>query len=90
MKKIIKYGIILFVAFYLIGLIFGGSPNCENNTSEYQDGYTHGKIARAFGGSGCSSYINSHNNETGRNRLKATDCFCAGFDDATSRNPAKH
>jgi hypothetical protein len=67
------------------------SPTCENNKSEYQNGYDSGKLVKLMGGSGsCSSYVNSYNNETGRNTMKATDCFCEGYKDGLNGKPTKY
>ena len=67
------------------------STNCENNKPEYQDGYASGKLVKIMGGSGsCSSYVESYNEKTGRNTLRATDCFCEGYKDGLNGNPAKY
>jgi hypothetical protein len=59
------------------------SPNCRHSKSEYHDGYAIGKMAKLTGGAGncdCYSYVNSFN-KASRYKLKATDCFCEGFED---------
>lgn len=67
------------------------STNCENSKSEYQNGYASGKTVKLMGGSGsCSSYVNSFNDQTGRNTMSATDCFCEGYNDGLSGKPAKY
>ena len=84
-KKVLHYGCISVFTFIINSC---SSPNCENNKSEYQNGNDAGKTVKILGGSGsCSSYVDSYNSETGRNMLKATDCFCSGFDDALEGKP---
>jgi len=67
------------------------STNCENNKSEYQDGYASGKLVKVMGGSGsCGAYVDSYNEKTGRNTLRATDCFCEGYKDGLNGSTAKY
>lgn len=44
-----------------------------------------------MGGSGsCNSYVDSYNKQTGRNTMKATNCFCKGYNDGLNGKPAKY
>jgi len=92
--SLLMSGIFLFLAF--------GSENNDNsktkqqvtcptgeNTS-YSSGYASGQLSRNLGGSSsCESYVNSYNEQLGRNVMSAGDCFCQGFDDGYSGKPKK-
>ncbi len=84
-------GLIYAVSISLFLLTYCSSPDCANNKYEYQEGYDSGKLTRIMGGYGsCSEYVRSHNSQTGRTRLKATKCFCAGFKDGLNGKSAKY
>jgi len=83
--KVTSFGIFLLI------LNSCSSPNCANSKDEYQNGYASGKTVKLMGGSGsCSDYVNSYNEQTGRNTMKATDCFCEGFKDGLNGKSAKY
>lgn len=68
------------------------SPTCENSIPEYQDGYASGKLVKIMGGGSgsCSAYVDSYNEKTGRNTLRATECFCQGYKDGLNGNASKY
>lgn len=82
MKKII----IPIIAFALITT--SCSPDCTDDKSSYNSGYTHGKISSHGGSQSCSSYVDAMSNE-GIN-LSGNSCFCAGFSDGKSGNENKY
>lgn len=84
-------GLIYIVSLSFFLLASCSSPNCENNKSEYQEGYAAGKLTKTMGGAGsCRDYVNSYNEQTGRNTMHATDCFCDGFEDGLNGRSAKY
>jgi hypothetical protein len=64
------------------------TPDCSEDKSSYDDGYTHGKIATYDDSQSCSSYVEAMSNE-GIN-LSGNSCFCEGFNDAKSGNENKY
>lgn len=86
-----KSSLILLIAVSFFVFNSCSPPNCANNKSEYQEGYAAGKLTKTMGGAGsCSEYVNSYNEQTGRNTMHATDCFCNGFEDGLNGNNAKY
>jgi hypothetical protein len=74
-----------------IGLILPTDASQQSQSSScagsdaYKDGYASGYTCRAMGEStDCATYVEKHNEETGRNTLQASDCFCEGFNDGIS------
>lgn len=89
-KQVLRLSMI-FILVMIINSCSSTSTVCTNNKDEYQNGYNSGKLVKLMSGSGsCSEYVDSYNNETGRNTLKATDCFCEGYDDGLNGNTAKY
>jgi len=88
MKSFVKFG---FFGISLLILNSCSSPNCSNSKDEYQNGYAAGKTVKLMGSSGsCSDYVNSYNDQSGRNTLHATDCYCEGYNDGLNGDPAKY
>lgn len=51
-------------------------------SKEYNDGLSYGETARLYGGGGtCEMLVKDYNFATGREILKATECFCEGYND---------
>lgn len=87
-KRILRFLMIFAV---LSSVYSCASVDCSSSKGVYQNGYVSGKLVKLMSGSGsCSSYVDSYNEQTGRNTLKATDCFCEGYDDGLAGNPAKY
>jgi hypothetical protein len=90
LKKILIPIIIIGLFWGIIILLSHTSSTSSNSSScagsdAYKDGYSHGSLCRSLGGStDCSTYVEKHNEETGRNTLQASDCFCEGFNDGIS------
>jgi hypothetical protein len=87
-ERVLKFSMI----FALLSSVYScASVDCSSSKDDYQNGYSSGKLVKLMSGSGsCSSYVDSYNEQTGRSTLKATDCFCEGYDDGLNGNPAKH
>lgn len=66
------------------------SPNCENEKSDYINGYAQGSITRSLGGvsGSCKDWVDSYNDASGSNKI-ATDCFCDGFSDGVNGDESK-
>jgi len=57
--------------------------DCSQSVRSYQQGYSNGKMVLTLGGTrNCETYVEKVNYETGRNIMNASECFCAGFDEA--------
>lgn len=64
--------------FSIIALfVLAGCSKCSEKKGDYQNGYTHGKIASYGNGMSCASYVHA----MGWNEGNATTCFCEGFSD---------
>ena len=78
----------------IASLLFIGSScsssKCENSKAEYLNGYGYGETVAMLGGQSCKSYVDSYNKGLGRKGLEATNCFCAGFNDAANDKPKKY
>ena len=83
----IWYGFLIFGA---ISIFDGGNESSNNTTkskdcrgkADYEEGYSCGSMTRVMGGSRDPEvFVRQYNYETGRNLLRATDCFKVGFED---------
>lgn len=65
------------------------TPDCKDDVSSYNSGYSGGKLMKVTGASGsCSDYANGMIDQ-GFN-VDANDCYCAGFNDGKSGNENKY
>jgi len=65
--------------------------DCSSNKSEYNDGYTHGKIisyADDASSTSCQKYVDMMSQQG--IQLNATKCFCAGYYDGRSKSNNKY
>ncbi|PCI98011.1 MAG: hypothetical protein COB15_06665 [Flavobacteriales bacterium] len=65
--------------------------DCSQSVGYYEEGYASGKMVLTLGGSrNCETYVEKVNYESGRNIMVASDCFCAGFDEAIHRKEERY
>ena len=79
----------LFATVLLTAIVFAQAPLKFSYQSVIRD--ASGKLVKVMGGSGsCGAYVDSYNEKTGRNTLRATDCFCEGYKDGLNGSTAKY
>jgi PBP1b-binding outer membrane lipoprotein LpoB len=65
------------------------SPDCKDDVSSYNSGYSAGHLVKSSGEShSCSSWANGMIDQ-GFN-VDANDCYCAGFSDGKSGSENKY
>jgi hypothetical protein len=76
-----------------LGLVFicisSCTPDCKDDVSSYNSGYSAGKLVKTTGsGESCSSWASAMVKQ-GLN-VDANDCYCAGFNDGKAGNENKY
>lgn len=88
-KKMKLNGIVLIFSVPIFLLASCSEPNCENDKSEYTNGYAMGTLSKTLEESGsCQDWVDSYNEASGGNKI-ATDCFCGGFNDGMNGKEAQ-
>jgi hypothetical protein len=73
----------------MIAISSCSSPDCKDDVSSYNEGYSSGHLVKVSGEShSCSSWAEGMANQ-GLN-VDSNDCYCAGFNDGKSGNENKY
>lgn len=84
-----KISIKVITAGISIALFSSCSPNCKDDVSSYNEGYSSGQLVRTAGsGASCKAWA-SEMADQGLN-VDANDCYCAGFNDGKAGNENKY